>query len=776
MINHRTATTLLLSAVLLHSTKAWNYPRRSIDVVPSQGVRGLLKNATAVNATNTTADELSSPTSSPTESPAPSPSPSYTPTITPTVTPEPTGSPTASPTESPAPSPSPSYTPTLAPTDSPQPSFQPTTTRFPTEAPSSPPSPSPTTSPMPSSRPSYSPTKTPSSSPTVSAAPSLNPSASPSVSSMPSNVPTYIGTQSAFFTAHLELTKKLTSEEQLAFVTGTEDYIDQLSIDGGLSVPQVVLEFQALVTRGFNMTMTTDGTETSVTATSDYKVDGAPPSERTLEQQQVTTTSESSTLLELHFEVTAIYTGADTEFDLFAALNSLFQKPDELWIHMLGNYNDVFLPLRPIDASAIQGNANASEKAISAGGLSAILVIALVAVGLAIGAAVYSVRSYTLSEYGEALDSPRGSSTGTMMVNEFGMQQQYPMKDSYMDPNAFVEARTYPDNTILTEQQMAAAINQSATEENEEHQENTGRPSIMSDNIFGDLDCLNQRIGAECLGGGQLTNIPLQRSHGSVDPPTESEVGVSEANYEQYGFRIDPTTSRDHAHMMRQVLGARPGGANEHIGMHNQPNAQFAAPAGIYYNGQPNPSFYVDDQELMLTKSMGGTLGAAPIAMDSPSTSASGQSVASSFFNNILSGKKKKKPQQQQMKAKHQSQQPTMESTGYLGARPLRDDGPQQLDNLPASYESAVRRGGLYDVFAPAGPIGIVVDTTKEGPCVHSLKPTSPMLGLINAGDLIVGLDDEDTRGMTAATLTRLMARKSNQKERKITLLAIAGY
>jgi len=83
---------------------------------------------------------------------------------------------------------------------------------------------------------------------------------------------------------------------------------------------------------------------------------------------------------------------------------------------------------------------------------------------------------------------------------------------------------------------------------------------------------------------------------------------------------------------------------------------------------------------------------------------------------------------------------------------------------------------GLYDVFAPAGPIGVVVDTTKHGPSVHSLKRTSPMLGLINPGDLIVGLDDEDTRGMTAATLTRLMARKSSQKERKITLLTTETY
>lgn len=76
-----------------------------------------------------------------------------------------------------------------------------------------------------------------------------------------------------------------------------------------------------------------------------------------------------------------------------------------------------------------------------------------------------------------------------------------------------------------------------------------------------------------------------------------------------------------------------------------------------------------------------------------------------------------------------------------------------------------------YDVLAPPGAIGIVVDTTKDGPCVHSLKPTSPLLGLITPGDLIIALDGQDTSGMTAATLTRLMAQKSMQRERKITLL-----
>jgi hypothetical protein len=42
-----------------------------------------------------------------------------------------------------------------------------------------------------------------------------------------------------------------------------------------------------------------------------------------------------------------------------------------------------------------------------------------------------------------------------------------------------------------------------------------------------------------------------------------------------------------------------------------------------------------------------------------------------------------------------------------------------------------------FEVFATPGPIGIVVDTTKEGLAVQSLKSTFSMLGLINPGDVI---------------------------------------
>jgi hypothetical protein len=114
-------------------------------------------------------------------------------------------------------------------------------------------------------------------------------------------------------------------------------------------------------------------------------------------------------------------------------------------------------------------------------------------------------------------------------------------------------------------------------------------------------------------------------------------------------------------------------------------------------------------------------------------------------------------------------------NTFSLGARPLEATEVTQFKET-SSLEAMTKRAGVYDVFAPSGPIGIVVDTSKEGPAVHSLKSTSPMLGLISPGDLIIALDDEDTRDMTAASLTRLMAKKSRAKERKITLLAIENF
>jgi hypothetical protein len=61
------------------------------------------------------------------------------------------------------------------------------------------------------------------------------------------------------------------------------------------------------------------------------------------------------------------------------------------------------------------------------------------------------------------------------------------------------------------------------------------------------------------------------------------------------------------------------------------------------------------------------------------------------------------------------------------------------------------------DIIAPPGKLGIIIDTCSEGPIVHSVKPTSPLEGLIFKGDLVIAVDDEDTREWSAHYLTKLM-------------------
>jgi C-terminal processing protease CtpA/Prc len=74
-------------------------------------------------------------------------------------------------------------------------------------------------------------------------------------------------------------------------------------------------------------------------------------------------------------------------------------------------------------------------------------------------------------------------------------------------------------------------------------------------------------------------------------------------------------------------------------------------------------------------------------------------------------------------------------------------------------------------VVAPAGRLGIVIDTTLEGPVVHTVKPDSPLKGLLFVGDIIVAIDDVDTKAMSATSITSLMVKTAAQ-ERTLTVLS----
>lgn len=74
-------------------------------------------------------------------------------------------------------------------------------------------------------------------------------------------------------------------------------------------------------------------------------------------------------------------------------------------------------------------------------------------------------------------------------------------------------------------------------------------------------------------------------------------------------------------------------------------------------------------------------------------------------------------------------------------------------------------------VRTPPGKLGIVIDSTMDGPRVHRVNPTSVLKNEVFPGDLIVAVDEVDTRAMSPAAITALMLRTSNRK-RILTILS----
>jgi len=115
------------------------------------------------------------------------------------------------------------------------------------------------------------------------------------------------------------------------------------------------------------------------------------------------------------------------------------------------------------------------------------------------------------------------------------------------------------------------------------------------------------------------------------------------------------------------------------------------------------------------------------------------------------------------------------ESNDMIGLYPksnVSDDESLTPDNQH-NYRDNITptKSWTFEQVCPPGPLGLVIDSTTLGPMVHSVKPYSSLGGTIRAGDFIIGCDDQPTRAMTAPILTRLLASKANNPERKLTLM-----
>jgi hypothetical protein len=76
------------------------------------------------------------------------------------------------------------------------------------------------------------------------------------------------------------------------------------------------------------------------------------------------------------------------------------------------------------------------------------------------------------------------------------------------------------------------------------------------------------------------------------------------------------------------------------------------------------------------------------------------------------------------------------------------------------------------DCIAPPGKLKIVIHSTKDGPAVHTVKKGSVLTGHMFPGDLIISVDNVDTRSYSAEQVMKLMTAK-NRQQRKITVLHI---
>ena len=77
-------------------------------------------------------------------------------------------------------------------------------------------------------------------------------------------------------------------------------------------------------------------------------------------------------------------------------------------------------------------------------------------------------------------------------------------------------------------------------------------------------------------------------------------------------------------------------------------------------------------------------------------------------------------------------------------------------------------------VLAPAGKLGLVVDTTAGGPVVNVVKEGSPLEGLVFPGETIISINGIDTRAMSASSFTSVMVRTAG-KSRTMEVASISA-
>ena len=103
----------------------------------------------------------------------------------------------------------------------------------------------------------------------------------------------------------------------------------------------------------------------------------------------------------------------------------------------------------------------------------------------------------------------------------------------------------------------------------------------------------------------------------------------------------------------------------------------------------------------------------------------------------------------------------TVTNTGKSGTKFNYEHDLKSVDASSPDSKQSKKESNFFKrhFIAPPGKLGIIIDTTKNGPSVYQVKSGSPLENIIFEGDLIISIDSISTKGMTASGVTKIMAR-----------------
>ncbi|KAL7553100.1 hypothetical protein ACHAWF_016352 [Thalassiosira exigua] len=78
----------------------------------------------------------------------------------------------------------------------------------------------------------------------------------------------------------------------------------------------------------------------------------------------------------------------------------------------------------------------------------------------------------------------------------------------------------------------------------------------------------------------------------------------------------------------------------------------------------------------------------------------------------------------------------------------------------------------VYEVRAPPGPLGVVVDSSQAGPVVVEVKESSPLFRMVAVGDIIMTVDGVNCQDKNAVALAHWISTKPYAPEQVLTLMS----